>query len=214
MQVEVEALPGHGNTQTIDEIWTVSSANGTDVAIINDAIAIHILVLDVTRLDGAESLRGGVANVVIVLEQSEGNQATHLTDAVTMLILVGIDIILLVVFSNLVLRQLAVLQIVAVIGLTIQGHLAYIGVLHIVSLNTDVLALWQMDSDAMEVGRAQCVLVRARTNRIEPHGRKDIPRRCLTVVLITTIAIGSYVLGKSSSSWQAAKSMADSLFSH
>ena len=44
-----------------------------------------------------------VADVFVVTEQSFGDEATHLIDAVAVLILVSIDIVLLVVFANLVL---------------------------------------------------------------------------------------------------------------
>ena len=50
--------------------------------------------------------------------------------------------------------------------------------------DNDFAAIGQSDAEAGQIGRAQYVLVAARTNRVETHGREDVPSRHLPAVVI------------------------------
>ena len=58
VEVEVEALPCHRETETIDEVRTVGSTDGTLVAIVDDTVTIHIFIFNITGLYGTELLYG------------------------------------------------------------------------------------------------------------------------------------------------------------
>ena len=103
VNVEVETLISNGKAKTIDEAGTAGGTDGADVAVVDDTVAVDIFVLDVTGLHRAELLRGRIADVIIVLEESEGDETAHLIHAIAALVLVAIDVVLLVIFADLVL---------------------------------------------------------------------------------------------------------------
>ena len=58
MEVKVEPAPADRCSKTIDETRGIGCPYSNAVAIIYDAVAVDILILDVTRLNGSPTLFG------------------------------------------------------------------------------------------------------------------------------------------------------------
>ena len=103
MNVEVETPPRDRETETVDQARTARGTNGANVTIVDDTVAIDILIFNITGLHRAELLYRAVADIIVVLEESEGDEAAHLIDAIAILVLISVNVVLLVVLVDAVL---------------------------------------------------------------------------------------------------------------
>ncbi len=106
MEVKVKTPPCGRKAEAVNKVGPCGRANRYYIIVIDDAVSIDILILDVAGHDVpgiTEVLAGAVADIFIILEQAQGDQTLCLIHAVAGATEVGITVHHLIGFGDLVL---------------------------------------------------------------------------------------------------------------
>ena len=103
MDIHIQTFPLCGDTYTIYQVGYGSSPHSHLILVVDDTIAIDILILDVARHIIAKSLFGAITDVIVILEQAQCNKSLSLVDTVATLHPIRINVLLFIFFLHFVL---------------------------------------------------------------------------------------------------------------